>query len=106
MNRFKKLSITVAALAALAVGGAAFAGAQSSSTAPPAAVQQGMNEATAPGDTDGGQVGEQHESTSGEQNEPAGEHREAPDSASENDAPEGPNDHADSADSDKETHDD
>ena len=99
MNRFKKLSITVAALAALAVGGAAFAGAQSSSTAPPAAVQQGMNEATAPGDTDGGQVGEQHESTSGEQYE-------APDSASENDAPEGPNDHADSADSDKGTHDD
>jgi hypothetical protein len=107
MNRFKKLSMTIAALAALAVGGAAFAGAQSSSTAPPAAVQQPQSESTMPGDTDNVQSGDQSgPDQAGEQNESGSEQNDAPESASEqndgpesaseqNDGPDGPNDQAD-----------
>jgi hypothetical protein len=68
MNRFKKLAMTVAALAALAVGGAAFAQAQGGSSAAPAPAQHVVAE---------------------------GEHNDGPDSATEADAPEGPGDPAD-----------
>ena len=57
MNKIKKLVLTVAALAALAVGGAAFASAQNSSPRPtPTTTHQSSTEAETPGDSDGGQV--------------------------------------------------
>lgn len=50
MKRFKKLALTAAALAALAVGGAAFAQAQSAGTAPQTQVQTHEVETGTPGD--------------------------------------------------------
>ncbi|HVO53326.1 MAG TPA: hypothetical protein VMT37_02830 [Solirubrobacterales bacterium] len=50
MNRFKKLALTIAALAALAVGGAAFAQAQNAGTAAPTQVQTRSVETGTPGD--------------------------------------------------------
>jgi hypothetical protein len=61
MNRFKKLAMTAAALGALAVGGAAFASAQSSSSTAPAPIHRSSTEAETPGDNDGGQAAEQNE---------------------------------------------
>ena len=78
MSKLKKLVVTVAALAALAVGGAAFAQAQNASTPVTAPTHQSVSEETSPGDTD---------AATGSQ--------EAPDSASKGDAPDGPNDPAD-----------
>ena len=69
MKKFTKLAVTVAALAALAVGGAAFARAQNASTSVAAPTHRA-----------------------------ASEQSDAPDSASEKDSPEGPNDPADSPD--------
>lgn len=78
MSKLKKLVVTVAALAALAVGGAAFAQAQNASTPITAPTQQSMGEETSPGDQD---------SASGQS--------EVPDSASKADAPDGPTETAD-----------
>ncbi|HWI96704.1 MAG TPA: hypothetical protein VNS60_11615 [Solirubrobacterales bacterium] len=77
MRKLKKLVVTVAALAALAVGGAAFAQAQNAST-PVTPTHQSIGEETSPGDTD---------TATGQ--------AEVPDSASKADVPEGPNDPAD-----------
>jgi hypothetical protein len=76
MSKLKKLVVTVAALAALAVGGAAFAQAQNAS--PVAPTHQSIGEETSPSDTDA-----------------ATSQAEVPDSASKADAPEGPNDPVD-----------
>jgi hypothetical protein len=85
MSKLKKLVVTVAALAALAVGGAAFAQAQNAATPITAPTHQSMGEETSPGDTDGVQAGQ--DSASGES--------EAPDSASKADAPDGRTEPAD-----------
>jgi hypothetical protein len=66
MNKVRKLVLTVAALAALAVGGAAFASAQNSSSTAPTLTHQSSTEAEAPDDSDGGQVAEQNEQVDGE----------------------------------------
>jgi hypothetical protein len=63
MKRFKKLVLTVAALAALAVGGAAFASAQNSSSTAPTPTHRSSTEAEAPGDGDSGQAAEQNDAT-------------------------------------------
>lgn len=55
MSKLKKLVVTVAALAALAVGGAAFAQAQNASTPITSPTHQRVGEETSPGDTDGAQ---------------------------------------------------
>jgi hypothetical protein len=59
MNRFKKLALTATALAALAVGGAAFAQAQNAGSAAQAPTQQSVGEPTSPGDADNVQEGPQ-----------------------------------------------
>lgn len=69
MRKLRKLVLTTAALAALAVGGAAFAQAQSAGTAVQATVQQPKGETSAPGDTDGVQSGDQSESEQGHHDE-------------------------------------
>jgi hypothetical protein len=61
MSKARKLILTVAALAALAVGGAAFAQAQGSSSSAPAPIHGGSTEADSPGDSDGGQAAERSE---------------------------------------------
>lgn len=52
MSKLKKLVVTVAALAALAVGGAAFAQAQNASTPVTTPAHQSVGEETSAGDTD------------------------------------------------------
>src|SRR5262249_13068235 len=100
MKRFKKLLLTVAALAALAVGGAAFAQAQSAGTAPQTQVETRAVETGTPGDpadapsaedraeADGAEAGEQEDAPEGKADKP--------DAAGEKDSPEGPNDQPDS----------
>jgi hypothetical protein len=81
MSKLKKLVVTVAALAALAVGGAAFAQAQNASTPITSPTHQSVSEEVSPGDTDG------HGSASGQNEET--------DPASKADAPDGPTETAD-----------
>ena len=90
MSKLKKLVVTVAALAALAIGGAAFAQAQNSGTATQVPTHRSAGESAA--ESDGGQADV--------------ERNDGPNSASEVDAPEGPHDQADSPDTDQETNDD
>lgn len=59
MSKLKKLVVTVGALAALAVGGAAFAQAQNASTATTAPTHQSIGEQASPGNIDGVQSGDQ-----------------------------------------------
>jgi len=101
MRKFKKLMVTVGALAALAVGGAAFAQAQNASIPVTAPTHQSMGEQTSPGDTDGVQAGDQSgpdqagetdtRDSASEQNDTAG-------SASGKDGPDGSSEPAGSAD--------
>jgi uncharacterized low-complexity protein len=103
MRKLKKLALTIAALGALAVGGAAFAQAQSAGTVAKVTVQQQpKGEASAPGDTDGVRSGDRSESDQGSQagEQESGEESqgEAPDSASESDGPDGHHDESGSAD--------
>lgn len=93
MSKLRKLVVTVAALAALAVGGAAFAQAQNAST-PVTPTHQGIGEETSPGDTDAAQAGPDKADQAEGQDSASGQ-VEAPDSASKADAPEGPNDPVD-----------
>ena len=88
MRKLKKLVLITAALAALAVGGAAYAGAQSAGTMAKVTVQESSTaaETAMSGDTDKTQSGERESGV---------EKADAPDSASENDAPEGPGDKVD-----------
>jgi len=101
MRKLKKLVLMSAALAALAVGGAAFAQAQSAGTVAKVTVQQSKGETSAPGDTDGVRSGDQSESDqgsqAGEQGAGAESQTEAPDSASESDGPGGHHDEGGSA---------
>jgi uncharacterized low-complexity protein len=78
MSKLKKLVVTVAALAALAVGGAAFAQAQNASTPITTPTHQNVGEEASPGDTDAAQGG-----------------TDKADALDKADAPEGPNDPAD-----------
>lgn len=57
MSKLRKLVLTTAALAALAVGGAAFAQAQNA--APAAPIHKAVGETSPPGDTDNAQSGDQ-----------------------------------------------
>ena len=101
MRKFKKLVVTVGALAALAVGGAAFAQAQNASTATTVPTHQSMGEQTSSGDTDGVQAGDQSgPDQAGETDgqDSASGQNEAPDSASEKDGPDGSNAPVDSPD--------
>jgi hypothetical protein len=87
MRKFRKLTVAVAALAALAVGGAAFAQAQNAATAVQPPTQQSVGDEATPGDTPDAQVA----TDSGGKSDPR-------DSANEqSDGPDGPNDPADSA---------
>jgi hypothetical protein len=74
MKRFKKLAMTVAALAALAVGGAAFAQAQNASTAASTPTHQAV------GDGDG-----EHADGPDSAAKADGEHADGPDLATEAD---------------------
>jgi len=108
MKKMKKLVLTTTALVALAVGGAAFAQAQSAGTVAKVTVQQPQAESTMPGDTDNVQSGDQsgpdQEGQAGDQSESdqgqAGEQEsgsEAPESASESDGPNGHQDESGTA---------
>ncbi|MDX6601343.1 MAG: hypothetical protein QOF13_545 [Solirubrobacterales bacterium] len=98
MSKLRKLVVTVGALAALAVGGAAFAQAQNASTVTKVPTQQSTGEATSPGDTDNVQAGDQGASDQGSkadaQDSAAEQKNEQPDSAAEGDAPDGHQDGA------------
>jgi hypothetical protein len=83
MNKLRKLVLTVGALAALAVGGAAFAQAQNAGNAAQVAVQQSMGgDQGGPGDTDKVQSGDQGRpdqgSQAGEREDGEGRRTEAP----------------------------
>lgn len=101
MRKLRKLALMTAALAALAVGGAAFAQAQSAGTVAQVTVQQPKGETSAPGETDSVQSGDlsesNQESQAGEQGSEAESRTEAPDSASESDGPDGDHDESGSA---------
>lgn len=97
MKRFTKLVVTITALAALAVGGAAFAQAQNASTPVTVPTHQSIGEQMSPGDTAGDQSGpDQAGETDGQDS--ASEQNDAPDSASEKDGPDGSNAPVDSPD--------
>jgi uncharacterized low-complexity protein len=68
MSKFRKLVVTVGALAVLAVGGAAFAQAQNSSAVTP--TQQSTGESTSPGDPADGQAGDHDQGRSDQGNRP------------------------------------
>jgi cytoskeletal protein RodZ len=98
MSKLRKLVVTVAALAALAVGGAAFAQAQNAATPITAPTHQNVGEETSPGDTDGVQVGDHNGSDQADEadsQDSASGQSEAPDSASKADIPDGPTEPAD-----------
>lgn len=109
MKKFRKLALTVAALAALAVGGAAFAQAQNAGTVANTKVETRSVETGTPGDpadasgatdreqADGGTAGEESGSEQADRNE-AGDQESSPEKADsahspgEKDTPDGPND--------------
>jgi uncharacterized low-complexity protein len=80
MSKMRKLLVTAAALAALAVGGAAFAQAQNAGTVAKVTAQRPPAETSQSADTDNVQVGDQSESDQGSQ---AGEHEDGPESQTE-----------------------
>jgi hypothetical protein len=99
MSKVRKLAVTIAALAALAIGGAAFAQAQSATTATVVPTHKSAGEATSPGDTDSIEAGDQSGTDQGGKADPqdnTGEQADAEGDAL--DAPDGPGDHADGAD--------
>ncbi len=101
MSKLKKLVVTAGALAALAVGGAAFAQAQNASIPATAPTHRGIGEQASPGDADGDRSGNQVGSVqSGETDErdSASEQNDAPDSVGESEGPDGPNESADGPD--------
>jgi hypothetical protein len=117
MKKVRKLVLTTTALVALAVGGAAFAQAQSAGTVAKVSVQQPQAESTMPGDTDnvqsgdqsgpdqGGQAGEQNGSDqgqAGEQESGSESQSEAPESSS-SDGPGGHQDESGQAGSAQDT---
>jgi uncharacterized iron-regulated membrane protein len=109
MRKLRKLVLTTAALAALAVGGAAFAQAQNAGTVAKVTVQQPRAETSGPGDTDNVQAGDRaqagdQQAQVGDQESGADSQAEAPESASESDGPDGHHDEAGAA-QDTETND-
>jgi hypothetical protein len=96
MKKFKKLALTVAALAALAIGGAAFAQAQSAGTAAQTEVQTRSVETGTPGDPADAPSAEDQTQADGEgadgQEAGAQDKADQPDAAAEKDSPDGPND--------------
>jgi hypothetical protein len=95
MRRFKKLALTAAALAALAVGGAAFAQAQNGGPGAQPTAQSAADPAS-PGDTDNVQEGPQGQDVQGGPAEPQGtdaeQAGEQPETAAESDGPGGHHD--------------
>jgi hypothetical protein len=96
MKRFRKLTLTITALCALAVGGAAFAQAQNSGSSPPAGQSR---EASTPGDPADTPSAEGRQESNGQAGEveDGGSEGKAEKAASGRDLPEGPNDQPDSA---------
>lgn len=96
MKRFKRLALTVAALAALAVGGAAFAQAQNAGTVASTRVETRSIETGAPADpADGPGATDQSEAGGNravEQENDSESKADKPDSAGEKDSPDGPSD--------------
>jgi hypothetical protein len=108
MRKFRKLAVTVAALSALAVGGAAFAQAQNAAVVTKAPTHQVMGESTSPGDTDNVQSGDQSGPDNGGKADPQDsgtDQAEGPESASESDGPGGHHDEAAGVNGDQETQD-
>jgi cytoskeletal protein RodZ len=97
MSKLTKLVAAVAVLAALAVGGAAFAQAQNASTAAVPPTQQGVGEPSSSSDTDGVQSGSEQAGET-DSRDSASEQNDAPDSAAERDTPVGPGDPVDGTD--------
>jgi hypothetical protein len=98
MSKLRKLVLTVAALAALAVGGAAFAQAQNAGSAATTITHRSVGESSPPGDTDavqGADQGESDQGQVGEQESGSEGTAEAADSASAKDSPDAPGDHPD-----------
>jgi hypothetical protein len=98
MSKVRKLVLTVAALAALAVGGAAFAQAQNSGSSTPAPASKSA-EVSAPGDPADAPSAEDRQESDDQVGEaedggPEGKVEKA-DTASGKDLPEGPNDQPD-----------
>ncbi|HET8565894.1 MAG TPA: hypothetical protein VFL77_05420 [Solirubrobacterales bacterium] len=96
MKRFKRLMLTVAALAALAVGGAAFAQAQNAGSVAKTQVETRSVETNSPADPADGPTADRNEadgSEAGEQEESGSEAgADRPDAAGENESPHGPTD--------------
>ena len=95
MKKFKKLALTVAALAALAVGGAAFASAQNAGTVAKTQVQTRSVDTGTPGDpadAPGATDQEQTDSSEAVDQESGSEKADKADSPGEKDSPDGPND--------------
>jgi hypothetical protein len=96
MKRFKRLALTVAALAALAVGGAAFAQAQNAGTVANTQVETRSVETGTPTDpADGPGATDQNKAdgnVAGEQEDGPEAKADKPDAAGEKDSPDGPND--------------
>jgi hypothetical protein len=77
MSKFRKVALTIAALAALAVGGAAFAQAQNAGTATQPPVHRNAGDVRTPGDpVDAPDAADQ--GTAGEQEDAAGDQAEEP----------------------------
>jgi hypothetical protein len=101
MSKLKKLVVTIGALAALAVGGAAFAQAQNASTPVTAPTYQSVSEQTSPGDADSVQSSSRDgldQAGETDARDSASEQNDAPDSVAESDSPDGPNESADGPD--------
>lgn len=117
MKRMKKLALTTVALAALAVGGAAFANAQDSVVATQVATQQSAADLPTPGDTPdtaGADVqgsGDQSDTADASDradapDSAAEQANDGPESAAENDGPGKRHDESNGTDADQETQND
>ncbi|MBA3866446.1 MAG: hypothetical protein H0X42_08915 [Solirubrobacterales bacterium] len=102
MKKLRKLALTIAALSALAVGGAAIAQAQNTATVAKVTMHQPRAESSPAGDTDnvqsGSQSGPDQGGNDGEQTAAEESGTDAPDSVSESDAPDGHQDQSGTSD--------
>ncbi|HEY0316760.1 MAG TPA: hypothetical protein VGC49_00515 [Solirubrobacterales bacterium] len=109
MSKLRKLALTAAALAALAVGGAAFAQAQNAAVVTKVPTHQGIGESPSSGDTDNVQAGDQSGPDQGAEagsNESDAEQADGPESAVESDGPGGHHDEPAAAQGGQETQED
>ncbi len=96
MKRFRKLTLTIAALCALAVGGAAFAQAQNSGSSTPAGQSREVSTPGDPADAPSAEDQQEANGQAGEAEDGGSEGKaEKADTASGKDLPEGPNDQPD-----------